>query len=390
MRLKIIRIIALALLLNSCVKQDTTFSISGKVIGIEDGKAFVVTKALSSKKRDTIAVGELKNGNLSIVGHTEVPKLAHIKFEKNPDFNNFEMVLENEIYSVEANIDISYFPIILGGNYHQNIFRSKNLDQNYYGYLIHHSYYNLNYTLFENQNDTVRSQEQAVKSRAVWRQAYQRSRQVSKALFASTDDALLKALILEDKGFPIFMKDLNQSIIDDICADLEQYPFHKEIISTLYKEYSERNQAVERTAKGQKFVDFAAFDKENNPVKLSEVVKKNKVVMLEFWASWCGPCRAEIPNLKKAYQKYKKHGFEIYSISIDTKIEDWHKLIKEEQLPWVSCIQKIGTKEVEKKYGITGVPASYLIHKDGTILNSGRELRGHKLEPILENLLLEK
>jgi hypothetical protein len=89
------------------------------------------------------------------------------------------------------------------------------------------------------------------------------------------------------------------------------------------------------TAPGKMFTDFAMKDPEGNDVKLSDYVGKGKLVLVDFWASWCPPCRAEMPNLKKIYEKYKDQGFEIVGVSLDRTHDDWIKRgIEELGLPW--------------------------------------------------------
>ena len=97
--------------------------------------------------------------------------------------------------------------------------------------------------------------------------------------------------------------------------------------------------------------------------------------MLEFWASWCGPCRGEIPHLRHVYQDYKDKGFEIISISIDEKKTDWDKAMKEEKMVWKQLCDPNGFKgPVAQKYNITGVPTCILLDKEGRIFKT--EMRG--------------
>ena len=93
--------------------------------------------------------------------------------------------------------------------------------------------------------------------------------------------------------------------------------------------------------------------------------------MLEFWASWCGPCRGEIPHLRHVYQEYKDKGFEIISISIDEKKTDWDKAMKEEKMVWKQLCDPNGFNgPVAQKYNITGVPTCILLDKEGRIFKT--------------------
>ena len=141
-------------------------------------------------------------------------------------------------------------------------------------------------------------------------------------------------------------------------------------------------------AAGKMFKDVHAIDVNGKTVKLSDVIAKNKFTILEFWASWCGPCRGEIPNLKKAYAKYKDKGLEIYAVSLDNKKPKWLQALKEENCPWLNLNDPAAFEgEAAKGYGLSGVPASYLIGQDGIIRVSNENLRGPELEKTLQQYM---
>ena len=139
---------------------------------------------------------------------------------------------------------------------------------------------------------------------------------------------------------------------------------------------------------GKPFIEIVAKDKDGKEIKLSEIVAKNKFTILEFWASWCGPCRAEIPNLKKAYAKYKDKGLEIYSVSVDAKSKDWLQAMNEEKTIWPNGLLEGNFKDPQViQYGIDGIPASFLISKEGIILASNYDLREFELDRTLSKYI---
>jgi thiol-disulfide isomerase/thioredoxin len=125
-------------------------------------------------------------------------------------------------------------------------------------------------------------------------------------------------------------------------------------------------------------------------VSLSKL--RGKLVLIDFWASWCGPCRNESPNVVDAYKKYKKrkftngNGFEVLSISLDKDENSWKKAIKEDNLTWKNHgIDKEG--KASANYGVSSIPSGFLIDGDGNILAQGEKLRGLNLHITIEKYL---
>jgi thiol-disulfide isomerase/thioredoxin/soluble cytochrome b562 len=118
--------------------------------------------------------------------------------------------------------------------------------------------------------------------------------------------------------------------------------------------------------------------------KLSDL--KGKVVLIDFWASWCGPCRRENPNVVKLYDKYKGDGFEVFSVSLDKTKEPWLKAIEQDQLKWENHVSDLAgwQNAAAGEYGVTSIPHTLLIDKEGVILGTG--LRGGLLEDKLKEI----
>lgn len=135
---------------------------------------------------------------------------------------------------------------------------------------------------------------------------------------------------------------------------------------------------------GDKYVDFSMANDKEELIKLSDF--EGKLILLDFWASWCGPCIKEYPALKKAYSQFNKDGFEIVSISEDQTRDSWLKAIENNELNWINLWQEEGSKaDPYLIYGINGIPDNFLIDKNGIIV--ARDLRGEKLIKSIEQNL---
>ena len=149
---------------------------------------------------------------------------------------------------------------------------------------------------------------------------------------------------------------------------------------------SEHAEGMKRVAVGQKFIDLELPDVDGNIVKLSDVLAENKYVLLDFWASWCGPCMREVPYLVEDYAKYHKMGFEIYGVSLDKNKEAWVNAIKTKELVWMNVSElKMWQDPSAKEYAVRSIPSNFLIASDGTIV--ARNLRGEELGAKLAELL---
>ena len=113
---------------------------------------------------------------------------------------------------------------------------------------------------------------------------------------------------------------------------------------------------------------------------------RGKVVLIDFWASWCGPCRKENPNVKKIYEKYKDQGFEIYAVSLDNNEAQWKGAIAKDGLAWKHVSELLGWKgTVSRAYGVGSIPQTFLLDKEGRIVKTG--FRSHELESLIQPLL---
>ena len=155
---------------------------------------------------------------------------------------------------------------------------------------------------------------------------------------------------------------------------------------TRLKQIKSINDITLETSEGKPFKNFEMADVDGNMHSLAEYVSANKVTLIDFWASWCGPCRAEMPAVKAAYDAYKSKGFGIVGISLDNNKEAWTGAIKNLGLDWAHLSDLKGwNNEGAKLYGVRSIPATVLVAQDGTII--ARNVRGEAIKEKLAELL---
>lgn len=177
----------------------------------------------------------------------------------------------------------------------------------------------------------------------------------------------------DDKAFIWVLNVYVQNFLtlDELEAELKK--FTPEV--QLTKEWQEKMDFVKYARlnqPGQKCIDFTVKGHDGKEIRLSDVLKQNKMVFIDFWASWCGACRATMPHLKEIYPSCKEKGVEFFSVSLDSEKDAWEKAFKEEDIPWIDGSNLMGWDDpIATQYAIRGIPHKVLIAGDGTIIGTG-------------------
>ena len=156
--------------------------------------------------------------------------------------------------------------------------------------------------------------------------------------------------------------------------------------NVMLKEYKEVAELVKSLQPGNQAPDFVQNDPDGKPIRFSDIYSKNKLTMVDFWASWCGPCRAFNPELVKIYKKFHKKGFEILGVSHDSKHEAWVKGIKDDKLDWPQVSDlKYWDNEVGRMYYVRFIPQNIFVDQTGKIV--GRQIDKPEVEKFINDFL---
>jgi len=371
--------IAVLLFILSCKNADEQgFTINGTITEMKETpkKAYLMNDM--GYPADSV---DIINGKFIIKGHMKHPEIAMVTAGN----SRAEFILENGTFQVTLG-DKAF--MVKGGK----------LNEIVYGF-----------TYMENFRDNFKKSREL--SDLYDRFEAKKMKKSQDSVLAQYERILTKLMAIQDqyqkniltRHYPVLAKvfTLNnyydaapEYSIENRIALLDTY--EKEIgkdisitkLRNMYLEEQKQQEQAQTVATGNPFKDIEATTADGKKIKLSEIISKNKYTLLDFWASWCSPCRAEFPYQQKAYEKYHKKGFEIYVVSLDDKMNSWLKAMKEENTPWYNTVDIQALKgNCATAYGVDGIPAGFLIAQDGTIVSSGDEIRGDGLEKKLKNLL---
>ena len=213
---------------------------------------------------------------------------------------------------------------------------------------------------------------------AQYEKEFQKYADTKLAIIEENMDNLIPVAFMENVPEALGHAKFNELVSSD--APFAKHPFVVDIKESLERAKTEVLKANDAKSAiiGQKFLDLEEADTEGNLHKLSEYVGQGKWVLVDFWASWCGPCKAEMPNVVAAYKQYHDKGFEIVGLSFDREKDPWVKAILEWQMPWIHLSDLKYWKSVAAEvYSVNSIPDNLLINPEGIVVARG--LRGEAL-----------
>jgi len=360
----VIAIFVFALMVFSCQMAKDEFSIKGSIEGVETGKVYL--QKLVEGQPQSIDTADVVDGKFTFKGKIEMPDLRLLRLNEQDYFAQF--FLDNASITIKAKKDSLRNTKITGSPTQDvlQIYLTEMEKLNKDMMALQTKYQNAMSTGNTNEAEKAKIDGQAMQDNNLF---------YTKNFVKEHKNSVVSAYIT----LAMLAGQVDGTELDSIVSK-----FTPEISASEYViKLKEMVQEQKKTSVGVEAPDFTMNDPEDKPVKLSSL--RGKVVMIDFWASWCAPCRQENPNVVKLYNQYHAKGFEIIGVSLDKDKTNWIQAIKDDQLSWIHVSDlQYWQNAVARLYGVNAIPQTYLLDKDGKIIAKG--LRSEQLAAKLNEL----
>jgi peroxiredoxin len=344
-------------LLTAC-SNEPHYVVKGKIAGSgnitfllqkrEGGKVITIDSALSNKGSFTIRGGAV-----------DYPQMIQLVAGSTRKATSF--YLENSEITIEGKLDSLYNAKITGSKtqdeYKAFIHSNKPLSESYSKTYIEyqaasHAGDKIKVAVFEKQIDSIQTE----------------MKNLQKDFVKNNPASFVSPSILGSLCYTMEAEEIESMInaMDSVVAAIPQVTKLKERVALM-----------KTVAIGQKAPDFTMNDVNGKPVSLSSKIG-SRLLLIDFWAAWCSPCRQENPNVVKIYNEFHKKGFDVIGVSLDRKKEEWVKAIADDKLSWTHVSDlSLGNNDAAKMYAVNTIPCNFLLDETGTII--GRNLIGADL-----------
>ncbi len=360
----------------ACNSTPEGYTISGDLRGeIENGTAVYLKTNGENNQPADVDTTTVENGKFEFTGAAAIPQLHYIFVDKLPGYT--PLVLENGEIVLSAQKDSLPFAEVKGPlqNTIFTNFTKKSKDINERAMSIQEDMKNASTTRDEATITALREEMNEL------RDEYQ---SFETDFIKENPNGLISALLIErSMATKTSTYQEAKAMYDSLTPEIKETQAAKKVSEKL-EELKKKEENAKSTDIGATAPDFSAPDPSGTQLSLNSV--KGKLTLVDFWAAWCRPCRAENPNIVKVYEKYHDKGLNVLGVSLDRKEEDWKKAIADDGLVWnhVSNLAYFND-EIAKLYNVDAIPAAFLLDENGVIV--AKNLRGAALESKVAELL---
>lgn len=344
---------------------ESSFTINAEIKGVDDNTP-IYLQLIKDEDLHTIDSANLISSKVKFTGSFETPEMVFITIGETRKMVN--LFAENAVISVVVDIDNLDKAQVSGSKSHDDM-----MDFKKYMEPIDKQSSEIN----EEYRNAVANSDNATVNALRGRFETMRMEQMAmfKKFVSDHSESFLSPFIIRR----YLGNELEYKELDEMLSQLSPL-VHS---SRDYQELKKQAESLKSTAIGMPAVDFALNDSTGNPIAISSF--KGKILLIDFWASWCGPCRRENPNVVRIYNDYKDKGFEIIGVSFDESKSKWIDAIHQDQLTWPHISDLKGWQSYAARlYSIQAIPATILLDREGIII--AKNLRGEALREKLEEI----
>lgn len=378
MNTRVLFIVALMLLLCSCkgkqgktnLRQKEGYSVQGTIKGLEDGKIYLTQNDVLSRTSKVLDSASIKDGKFVFTGFIDHPdQITLVSGDKYIRF-----FLENAKIEIFADVMIPverYEGIMatIKGSKLNDLYQEQQAREK--AILGQEKYAEL--SKLEKKYQKAQQERNGEESKKIYEalekfkdQSSERSKELMDSKTKFINNHPNSPVAPEVLGYMFSESSLSSDQMNDIMGKLSGDAKH----TSMYHYFDDKYQAIKRTSPGEKAPEFTLKTPGGEDFSLSDI--KDKYILIDFWASWCKPCRASYPHLKKVYEKYKDKGFEVLAVSTDSDHAAWKKAIKLDQTNWIHVVDTFNRpgfpSDTGTLYAVPFLPTTYLLDKNGVIL----------------------
>ncbi len=352
-------ILLLVIAMTASCAREQKFTVSGTIDGATN-ETVVLQKRVPGSY-EVIDTAVIENGAFMMTGTIAYPQMVNLAIKGKRGGLNF--FIENSDITIHGNVDSLYKASVTGSktqaefDAYKASFEESNAEMSQ----IYDKYRQARMDGNTELASSIEKELEALDAKQT---------ELKKEFIANNPGSYVTPIVLGEISYY-----LEADEMENLLAGLDTSLNQVQVIKTM----KERLVALKSVAVGQKAPDFTLNDADGNPVSLySKLDGNTKLLLVDFWAAWCGPCRQENPNVVAVWKEYNKKGFDVFGVSLDRSKEDWLKAINDDHLTWTHVSDlKYWDCAPAKMYAVSAIPSNFLLDGEGVII--GHNLRGEAL-----------